>query len=282
MKNIYVICLLICGLVACSNFNSEEDRLLVSVYDKELYLSDIKHILSEESSIEDSVFYINAWIEKWVKEQLLVHQAHLNLKENTTHIESQIENYRNSLLIFAYLKELVAQKMDTSVFEYEIKDYYKENKYNFELKDHIVRMIYIKVNHDVPNLSQLKKLYKSNKEEDFLRLEEYCFKFADEFSLDDTTWVYFDDILDKLPIQSDNHSEYLKRNQFIELEDSSGLYFVRFKKYKIKDSISPLDLERKRIKNIILNKRKIDFLKSIEQDLYQNALTKGKIQYENN
>ena len=114
-----------CGLVACSNFNSEEDKLLVSVYDKELYLSDIKHLLSEESSVEDSVYYIDAWLEKWVKEQLLVRQAHLNLKESTTYIESQIENYRNSLLIYAYQKELVAQKMDTSVYEYEIKDYYK-------------------------------------------------------------------------------------------------------------------------------------------------------------
>ncbi len=60
----------------------------------------------------------------------------------------------------------------------------------FELKDHVVQMIYIKVNKNAPNLSNLKKWYLSDKESEQLLLEEYCHQFADEFSLDDTTWIY--------------------------------------------------------------------------------------------
>ena len=36
------------------------------------------------------------------------------------------------------------------------------------------------------------------------------------------------------------------------------------------------------IHSIIINKRKIDFLKHVEMDLYQNALAKNYVQYEKN
>ena len=156
------------------------------------------------------------------------------------------------------------------------------HKKEFELKDHIVQMIYVKVDEDAPKMSRLKKWYLSDKENDKLMLEEYCYQFAEEFSLDDSTWVYFSDVIRKIPIPSNNPEDYLAKNNFDVLSDSTGLYLVRFKKYKIKDSVSPLTLERTRIRNIILNKRKLAFLKKIETELYQNALAKGQIKYESN
>ena len=128
----------------------------------------------------------------------------------------------------------------------------------------------------------MKKWYLSDKENDKLLLEEYCYQFAEEFSLNDSTWVYFSDVLRKVPITSNNPEDYLAKKKFDVLSDSTGLYLVRFKKYKIKNSVSPLDLERTRIRNIILNKRKLVFLKKIETELYQNALAKGQIKYEAN
>ena len=81
---------------------------------------------------------------------------------------------------------------------------------------------------------------------------------------------------------SNNPEDYLAKKSFDVLSDSTGLYFVRFKKYKIKDSVSPLALERTRIRNIILNKRKLAFLKKMEMEHDQNALAKGQIKYEAN
>ena len=47
--------------------------------------------------------------------------------------------------------------------------------------------------------------------------------------------------------------------------------------YKIKGSISPLSLERVKIRNVLLNKNKIRYLKQLEDELYQNALDLKKI-----
>ena len=50
--------------------------------------------------------------------------------------------------------------------------------------------------------------------------------------------VYFSDVLSKIPISTTNPEHYLEHNKFDILTDSTGIYLVRFKKYKIKDSVS--------------------------------------------
>lgn len=274
------LAILLLGFTSCQFLKKDNEELLVSVYDKELYFSDIAALIPESRA--DSADFVNSYIDSWVKEQVMLHQADLNLTVEQEAIEQQIENYRNSLLIYAYQQALVSQKMDTTIYEYEIEEYYRKNKSNFELKGHIVRMIYVKVNEEAPNLKKLRQWYRSDKEDDKLLLEEYCYQFAEEFSLDDTTWFYFDDLKKTIPLATNNPSSFLQSNKHIEIQDSTGIYMVRFVKYRVKDGVSPLALEKERIKNSILNKRKLAFLKELENDLFQNELAKGNIKYENN
>jgi hypothetical protein len=282
MKERASIIILLFGLSSCQFFQKDNNELLVSVHDKELYFADVSGLIPEDISEEDSASFVQSWVDSWVKEQLLVHQAELNLTTEQQNIEQQLNSYRNSLLIYAYQQALVGQKMDTTVYDYEIKEYYEKHKQNFELKDHILQMLYVKVQVEAPQLKQLKKWYISDTENDRLLLEEYCYQFAEEFSLEDTTWVYLDELMNKVPIETNNPEQYLQTHKKIELSDSTGIYLVRIKKYKIKDSVSPLELEKKRIKNIILNKRKLAFLNKMESDLFQSALAKGKVKYEKN
>ena len=50
----------------------------------------------------------------------------------------------------------MSQKLDTIVSIGEIDSFYKNNKENFVLKDHIVKVNYIKVKKEVPYLWRLK------------------------------------------------------------------------------------------------------------------------------
>ena len=52
---------------------------------------------------------------------------------------------------------------------------------------------------------------------------------------------------------------------------------INVKPADIKNSISPLDFEYNKIQDLLLNRKKLDFLKKIEDDLYQNALNSKKI-----
>ena len=57
------------------------------------------------------------------------------------------------------------------------------------------------------------------------------------------------------------------------------MYLVYIKDYKLKETISPLELERDKIKNIILNKRKIKLLSAIRDGLLEEGKDKNNVQY---
>jgi hypothetical protein len=81
--------------------------------------------------------------------------------------------------------------------------------------------------------------------------------------------------LAQIPIKTYNQEEYLKNHQNLEVQDSLYYYFVRFRDFRIKENISPLSFEKDRIRNIILNKRKMELINKMHQDVYDNALKKN-------
>ena len=133
-------------------------------------------------------------------------------------------------------------------------------------------MYYIKLNKKTPGIEKVKRWYISNNTKDIDNLRSFCIQFAENYFLDDNTWLLFDDILKEVPIENYNTELLLKNNTNIELADSSYVYFLRIKGYKIKNSISPLSFERDNIKNIIINKRKLQLIDEMKREVYNQAL----------
>ena len=279
MRKKALLLILVLGLFSCNFFNKETDILLVTVYGDELFFSDIQHLVSSDLSNEDSLKIVQSLCEKWAKEQLLVQKAKINLPLVQQNVQAQVESYENSLLIYSYQKELLNQKLDTLVSENEIESYYKKNTQNFILSDAVVNVSYIKLKKEVPYLWKVKRFYKKEDDESKLSLEDYCYQFADDYYLDDS-WFYVEDVFKFLPESYTSRSLYKGKN--IEFADDNYYYFLHIKKYKPKASVSPLEMVSNQIRSIIINKRKINFLKHVEMDLYQNALAKNYVQYEKN
>ncbi len=279
MRKKALLLFLVLGLFSCNFFKQDTDKLLVTVYGDKLYFSDIQDLISPGLRSEDSLKLVQAICEKWAKEQILVQKAKINLPLVLQDVQAQVESYENSLLIYSYQKELLNQKLDTIVNDDEIESYYEKNKENFILKDAVVRVNYIQLKKEVPYLWRVQRLFKKEDEESKLLLEDYCYQFADDYYLDDS-WLSVDDIFKVLP---DSYtSRNLHKGKSIEFADDDYYYFLHVKKYISKGSVSPLEMVSNQIHSIIINKRKIDFLKHVEMDLYQNALAKNYVQYEKN
>ncbi|MFH0864606.1 MAG: peptidyl-prolyl cis-trans isomerase, partial [Bacteroidota bacterium] len=103
-------------------------------------------------------------------------------------------------------------------------------------------------------------------------LEDYCKKYAVNYFLDDSTWLYFSDLLKEIPVKTYNQEDYLKYNRFIEMEDSTYTYFLNIKDFEIKESVSPLSFEKNNVRKIILNKRKLELVEEIEESIFNDAL----------
>lgn len=273
--------LLILTLLFSCNSSPEKDAdrtVLAKAGDDYLYTDEIRDIVPAGTPSKDSTELITKYIDKWIRESLVIQKAESNLADDQKDVEKQLRDYRNSLITYAYEKELVKQKLDTVVSGTEIEEYYNNNKADFELKDNIIKVIYVKVDKKAPGIDKLKKWYKSDNLRDREQLASYCHQFAANFYLDDTSWLLFDDLLKEIPIQTYNKELFLQNNRFVEVSDSLNSYFVNIKGFKTRNSLSPLEFENENIKNIILNKRKLQLINKMKEDVYNEAANSKKIE----
>lgn len=251
---------------------------IARVNDQYLYLEDIEGVVPANASEGDSSLIVDNYIQSWIKERLILQKAELNLKENQKDFEKQLEDYRNSLVIYNYEKELMKQKLDTNVSTEAIEKYYEENKQNFELRDDIVKVTYIKMLKTAPGLKRVRKKYKSNEPKDIEKLNELVHQYAEKFYLDDDKWILFDALQKEVHLEVNQPASFLKNVKHIEVEDSLSHYFVKIKDYKLKDDVSPLSFEERNIRNIIINRRKLKLINQIKSDLFQEAFLTKKIE----
>jgi hypothetical protein len=270
-----VIALLSCN----SKPNQEVNRVAVArANEMYLYADEISDLVPANSTAKDSTEWIGKYIDNWIHESLVIQKAESNLADEQKNVEKQLKEYRNSLITYTYEKELVKQKLDTTVTAQEIETYYNANPSNFELKDNIIKVIYVKVSKKAPQLDKLKKWYQSDNVKDKEQLESYCHQFAINFYLDDDSWLLFDDLLKEIPIQTYNKELFLQNNRLVEVSDSLNNYFVNIKGFRIRNSLSPLAFEKENIKNILLNKRKLELITKMKEEVYKDAANSKKIE----
>jgi len=270
---LYIIFICLAG---CSNLESRtNEQPLARVEDKYLYPSDIQYIFPSDLSGNDSLLILQNFVDKWIKKQLLLQKAELNLTDEQKDVTQQIDEYRSSLLIFKYEQSLIKQKLDTIISEQEVVEYYTENSTNFILVNNIVKAVFIKLPVDAPNLNRIRQLYRSDREEDIQQLESYCYQYADKYDYFEDQWISFESILEEIPQEIPNQERFLRYNPYIEQQDSTFRYFVYIRDYRLSSTEAPLEYVTERIKSIILNKRKVQFINDLENNIYNDALQKG-------
>lgn len=266
---------------SCNYFRkdkSENKDAVARAYDYYLYSDDLVGIVPAGASREDSIGIVKNYIDNWIRHKAVLHKAEKNLDDEQKNVQRQLEEYRNSLLTYAYENELIRQKLDTNVSDEEILSFYKNHPQNFELKDNIIKVIYLKLSKKSPKLEKVRQWYKSTSAKDRKLLEDYCHQYAINYYLDDNTWLLFDDLLKEIPIKTYDKEQFLKNNRLIEVEDSSLIYLVNIQGFMIKNSTSPLSFERRNIITMIMNERKLKLIEEMEQTAYEEASKNNNVE----
>jgi hypothetical protein len=273
--------LLLLSLSACDDIASiigAKEKPIARVFDKELLPSDLINIVPKGTSKNDSIEIVKAYVENWVKQEVILRQAIDNANLDQAAIDLQLANYKNSLVIYAYEEQLVAQKLDTTVSEKELLDFYTNNKDNFELKKSIVKVSFIKLAKNAAQLNLVKKWFNSARPRDKADLETYCMQFASDYLFADTTWQYLDDLQSKIPLGKFSEDAILQKGKRLEFSDANFIYLVFIKDFMYREETSPLSFEIDNIRNSIINKRKLVLINSMEQGVYQKAIAEKDIE----
>jgi len=253
----------------------ERGEVVAKVYGYYLFEKDLEGVVLPGTPRKDSLFLVNNYIDSWIRKHLLLRQAERNLTPKQQDFSKQLEDYKFSLLTYAYENELIRQKLDTIVSATEIEAYYEQNKESFELRYNIVKVVYVVMPNGSAEIKNLRKLLKEPDSIHINEIEKMALDHAVSYYLGDETWIRFDDLMEQIPIETFNQELFLRNNTYIEIDDNPFYYMIRFKDYRISESISPLELESDRIRSIILNRRKQELLRNMNNELYEQALIDG-------
>jgi len=280
MKYLPAALLILWGLTSCHLLPNKEKNgdAVARVFDKYLYAGELQGLVPAGTNSKDSLSIVQNYINNWIRQELLLHQAEANLEDEQMDFSKQVEQYRNSLIIFQYESELVRQKLDTSVSIQEIESYYKQNQSNFLLHENILRAQYIAIGLNSPHTARFRQLLRSDKGTDQEKLNELCQMHAQSYQLDDQQWISFSEFAGKIPVAVTDQRNFLESNPYFEVQDTAFRYLVRVKEYKIKESVSPLSFEAANIRVILLNKRKSEMLNRMEEDLFKSAQSKKNVE----
>ena len=275
MKKGVIYISLLCIIGSCKyfpSFKTDEESPIAKVYEEKLYFSDIEEFLPVGVSSQDSALFVKNFIDSWAKQQLFLHHAEINLKDEVTSFEKLVSDYRSTLYINTYKEALVLSKLDTTVASSEIQDYYDINFENFRLNEELVQFKYLEVSNQRTDKRELVKLFRSKNEDDINDLNSKVLEF-NSYNFNDSIWVKYTDMKARIPVLKEmNKNSVLKKSNFIQKEDSLDLYLVTVKDVLKRNEIAPKNYVSPTIRQIILQKRKLELLREIEVELLDDAI----------
>lgn len=263
-------------LSACSLL-ADRDEPVARVGDRQLTMKELSGYIPDYLDATDSALWADDYVKKWVQRELLLLKAEENLKPEMKDITKELEEYRNSLLVYRYKNELVHEKMDTTVTDATIQKYFDEHRESFILNRNIVKAVYIKIPVQVSNPDNIKDLCLSENKEKQAKLNEYCMSYAKAYDRFNDQWVAADLVLKNTPAVIKDQNEFLERNRYVESTDMNYYYIVCIRDYRLSGQVSPVEYVHDEIGNLILSKQKIEFLKQIEKDIYKEGIDNNKV-----
>lgn len=277
LKFVVAVGLIIC-FTACNFFKSNtKTKAIARVNSDYLYKEDIANLVPPGVSKEDSIVIVRNFIDRWAAQKLLINVAEVNLNaQKKAEFDTLIQQYKIDLYTKAYLEEVVKRTTDTVVPLTELKDYYKENKENFKTNGVLVRLRYINIKKDNPKYEVIKSKFFDFRKSDKKFWETYTLQL-NSFALNDSIWVELSQVYAKLPfINPDNRDEFIAPGKTIQKTEAGNSYLVKISNVIDKNQIAPFEYLKPTLREVILNKRKLELIKRFEKEINDDAIKDKK------
>ena len=266
------------SVASCSYFKKSAgptgEDVIARVNDDYLYASDLSGATLGLHG-EDSLKVLKTYAESWVRKKLLLQKAQDNISDQDVGIAKKVEDYRETLLLYEYEKELIDQKLDTVMKPGEMEAAYEKVKQDFQVEEDVYRLAYIKLPKDAPDLKDARKwILKPKDEEEKRKLEGYCKDVALSYSTDEGAWYAKEKALKNFPVNAGELASL--SGSFKEFKTDDVIWFIKVTDKVSQGQSAPLELIRDKVVKMIVEKRKMQLLEKTYNRIYQD----GKKSYE--
>ncbi len=270
-RHIYLLCIVLALLLTGCEWvhKYHKGNALVEIDDQKLYQTEVDELTRGAATPEDSARIAQAYIAQWTADATLYAKARRAIG-NDKQIQSLVATYERALYLHAYKEWLVENEMPKHVSIDSIQAYYEAHPQQFVLQENLVQGLLLVVPNDAPRKKRLKEdlqaMNKNNMEEHaklLEKIEKYAYQNASGYELFTEQWQTTQNIILRMPMEQNNFSQLLKKNDLIEMSDSVNTYFLCVTDKRLVGEPMPLEYAQKEIEQIILNKRKIEFINNI-------------------
>ena len=259
-------------LLSC-NLNNELDKnIIAKVGDKTLTFVELLEKIPNNIERLDSTVVVNEIINNWALNELLIKNAEMNLSELVKNrLKKNSNEYYNNLLVNTYKKKIASVNSDTLVNQNDIAEYYDTNLNNFVLYEDIVQARYVRLNKNNFNINEIKRRFRRFNRDDIIFFDSISLQLLN-YSLNDSIWINKDLFFKKINVLDDEEIDRIvKKTLYIVKEDSLDVYLVKINRFKGINDKAPLTYIYKRIEELIINKKKVDFIKNFDKEIIENA-----------
>ena len=284
MRKTFILVLLPLLLCSCNAISSliHDDEVVARVGRTKLYKSEVERFIPNMIPAEDSIRLAEQYINTWAMDLLYLDVAETQLTKEELDVTADLEDFRRSLLKYRYEQRYINDRLDTLITEDQIRQYYTAHAEDFELKRPVLKVRFVDVMKDSPNIDAILKMMSSMEYDDIQRADTLAKSTALRWFDSADTWMDAGELAKSFGLDWESMLSHLKGDMIrYEPEDRTDLMAAYVVEIQRKGT-APLEFVSERIRDILMSARKHDLMNSLERDLLQNALESKKfVIYEN-
>lgn len=225
---------------------------------------------------QDSLTLLRAYAERWATQQAVYQQAVRRFAGSRADIESRVEDYRQTLTIADYERQLVFTQLDTLVTQEAIEAFYRANADHFILHQPLVRCFSLAVPESNVLLKELRAVYTLRGEEALARMEPLMFKAGVMPATSPKVWIPAALLGRTLGVEI-AEGALSQRPARLDFTRDSVVYLVAFHEWMDAGAVAPVDYVREDIKAMLLNQRRKRLVDSLERSIADMGRAEGRV-----
>lgn len=240
-----------------------------------LYKSEVARLIQDGTSEEDSLRIAMQYITTWATDLVYLDIAESKLSKAEKDVSQELEAYRRALLKYRYEKLYVNERLDTSVTDDQIREYYDAHSADYVLDKPLVRAVFMRIDKDVADKKVIKAMMSAAGGDDEWEIESVSYSPAEKYTSYSGKWIELPRLAADLGMPYSSLAN-ISAGNFVENTDISGKYNIAYiSEMTPKGAQAPVEYCTDEIVDVILSARKHRLTTSLERDLLDDARDKG-------
>lgn len=254
------------------------DTTIARAGGKELKMGDVRSVVPQGLTGDDSAAFMRVFIDRWVVKQLKLQEAETLFSSSAADIDKMVEEYRQALLIRKLDQHYVDRSIDTVFTADEIAAYYNAHKADFKLDRTIVKGRIVRFGEGYRQAAKLKTLMASKSEAQQQDFRDICEKNGFTVSDFRDQWIDFPEFLGYLPTpRSQSYDSVLSSTAVQEMRDSHSHYYFQIEDVRREGEPIPPERLLGTIRRILFNQRQGEIIRRHEEELSARAAENGEV-----